>query len=154
VVFNSEVPPPTSSVEDFPLLADLLLDLEASGESELQHDQLKASPMRSWIGLYALLKMIRDAKMTDFTRDGITTMLQQAKDVPMLGMYGDENWTPNLNHPGIFSRAGMNHWATYSWDPDASGPDGLKGNFVEASEISFDKVLCGSPFGAPEPCPS
>ena len=28
-------------------------------------------------------------------------------------------------------------------------PDGLEGNFVEGSEISFDEVLCGSPFGAP-----
>ena len=67
--------------------------------------------MQSWIGLYALLKMIRDAKITTFTRQGITTMLQQAKDVPMLGMFGDESWTPNLDHPGIFKRAGMNHWA-------------------------------------------
>ena len=65
--------------------------------------------MRSWIGLYALLWMIRDAKMTDFTRDGITAMLQQAKDVPMLGMFGDENWTPDLDHPGIYKRAGINH---------------------------------------------
>jgi ABC-type branched-subunit amino acid transport system substrate-binding protein len=133
---------------DIPVYQALRADLAASGDEALQTDNLKASPMRSWIGLYALLKMIRDSGMTDFTRDGITTMLQQAKDVPMLGMYGDENWTPNLNHPGIFSRAGMNHWATYKWDPDASAPDGLKGNFVEASEMSFDEVLCGSPFGA------
>jgi hypothetical protein len=107
--------------------------------------------MQSWIGLYALLKMIRDAKMTTFTRQGITTMLQQAKDVPMLGMFGNENWTPNLDHPGIFKRAGMNHWASYTWDPNASS-NGFKGNFVEKSEFSFDKVLCGSPFGAPQPC--
>ena len=30
----------------------------------------------------------------------------KAKDVPMLGMFGGENWTPALNHPGIFKRAG------------------------------------------------
>ena len=108
--------------------------------------------MRSWIGLYALLKMIRDAEMTDFTRDGITTMLEQAKDVPMLGIYGDENWTPNLNHPGIFSRAGMNHWATYEWDPAARPPTGSRATSSRRSEMSFDAVLCGSPFGAPEPC--
>jgi branched-chain amino acid transport system substrate-binding protein len=137
---------------DLPVYDALRADLAASGDDALQTENLKASPMRSWIGLYALLKMIRDTGMTDFTRDGITTMLQQAKDVPMLGMYGDENWTPNLNHPGIFSRAGMNRWATYRWDPEAAGPDGLEGNFVEASEMSFDTVLCGSPFGAPEPC--
>ena len=108
--------------------------------------------MRSWIGLYALIKMIRDANMTEFSRDGITSMLQSAKDVPMLDIFGGENWTPNLNHPGIFSRAGTNHWATYRWDPEAEAPSGLEGNFVEASEFSFDDVMCGSPFGAPEPC--
>ena len=62
--------------------------------------------MRSWIGLYALLKMIRDAKMQTFTRDGITAMLRKAKDVPMLGIFGDEKWTPNTNHAGLFKRAG------------------------------------------------
>ena len=69
----------------------------------------------------------------------------------MLGMYGDENWTPNLDHPGIFKRAGMNHWAVYEWDPDAKSIAG-DGNFVEVSTMNFDEVLCGSPFGAPEPC--
>ncbi len=46
-------------------------------------------------------------------------MLQQAKDVPMLDMFGGENWTPNLNHPGLFKRAGIDHWAVYRWDPKA-----------------------------------
>jgi hypothetical protein len=76
-------------------------------------------------------------------------MLQQAKDVPMLGMFGDENWTPNLNHPGIFKRAGTNHWGVYAWDGTAKAPGGLDGNFVEKKTLSFDEVLCGSPFGAP-----
>ena len=37
----------------------------------------------------------------------------------MLDMFGGENWTPDLDHPGIFSRAGINHWATWNWDPGA-----------------------------------
>ncbi len=137
---------------DLPVYDALRADLSASGDDSLQTENLKASPMRSWIGLYGLLKMIRDSGMEEFTGDGITAMLQAAKDVPMLGMYGDENWTPNLSHPGIFARAGMNHWATYQWDPEAKAPDGLEGNFVESSELSFADVLCGSPIGAPEPC--
>ena len=44
-------------------------DLAASGDKALQPENLKASPMRSWIGLYATLKMIRDAKMTSFQSD-------------------------------------------------------------------------------------
>jgi ABC-type branched-subunit amino acid transport system substrate-binding protein len=140
-------PPATT---DLPVYKALRADLAASGEEALQPENLKASPMRSWIGLYALLEMIRDSGMKQFTREGITAMLQQAKDVPMLDIFGGENWTPNLNHPGLYKRAGTNHWATYTWDPDAAAPDGLKGNFVEKATISFDEVLCGTIFGAPK----
>jgi hypothetical protein len=93
--------------------------------------------------------MVRDAGMTEFSRDGITTMLQRATDVPMLDIFGGENWTPNRDHPGMWKRAGTDWWAIYRWDPDAEAPGGLDGNFVVSSEISFDEVLCGSPFGAP-----
>ena len=148
MVFLWSFPPATF---DLPVYEALREDLAASGEESLQTENLKASPMRSWIGLYALLKMMRDAGMTEFTRDGITAMLQQATDVPMLDMFGGENWTPNLNHPGIYQRAGTNHWQVWGWDPEAEGPvEG--GNFVEGAAISFDEVMCGSPFGAPEPC--
>jgi ABC-type branched-subunit amino acid transport system substrate-binding protein len=133
---------------DIPVYAALRDDLAASGDDQLQTENLKASPMRSWIGLYALLRMIRDVGMDEFTREGITTMLDDAEDVPMLGIFGGEDWTPDLDHPGLFQRAGTNHWATYRWDPD----EGEAGGFVETSTISFDEVLCGSPFGAPEPC--
>jgi hypothetical protein len=114
---------------------------------------MRTSPVRSWIGLYALLYMLRQAKMTDFTRPAITTMLQSAKDVPMLGIFGSENWTPNRDHPGLYKRAGVNHYAVYKFDPAAAAPDGIEGgNFVQIATLDFDKVLCGSPFGAPKPC--
>jgi ABC-type branched-subunit amino acid transport system substrate-binding protein len=145
MVFMSAFPPATV---DLPVYKALRADLAASDDEALQPENLKTSPMRSWIGLYALLYMIRQAKMTDFTRDGITAMLKQAKDVPMLDMFGGENWTPDLNHPGAFKRAGMNHWQAWKWDAEATGPD-VEGNFVESTEMSFDEVLCGSPLGAP-----
>ena len=88
------------------------------------------------------MSLIRDTGETHFTREG----------VPMLGMFGGEDWTPALNHPGIFQRAGTNHWAVWTWDPEAETPDGREGNFVEGAAISFDEVLCGTPLGAPEPC--
>ena len=132
-----------------PALSERLADLAASGNEQLQPENLKASPMRSWIGLYALLKMMRDVKMTEFTGAGITKMLHDAKDVPMLDIFGGENWTPNMDHPGMYKRAGTNHWATYKWDPEAANPAGEKGNFVELSKVNFDEVLCGSPLGGP-----
>ncbi len=145
MVFLWSYPPATT---DLPVYEALRADLAASGEEQLQPENLKASPMRSWIGMYALLRMMRDAKMTEFTREGISAMLNEAKDVPMLDIFGGEDWTPSKEHPGIYKRAGTNHWASYSWDPDAEAP-GLEGNFVEEAEFSFDDVLCGSIFGAP-----
>jgi ABC-type branched-subunit amino acid transport system substrate-binding protein len=137
---------------DVPVYKVLRADLASGGDEQLQPENLKASPMRSWIGLYALLKMMRDAKMTTFTRAGVTAMLKKAKNVPMLGMYGDDSWTPNLNHPGLFKRAGMNHWEVYTWDPNADSVAG-KGNFAPAKTLNWDEVMCGSIFGKPAPCP-
>ena len=149
MVFLSSFPPATF---DLPVYEALRADLAASGEEALQPEQVKITSMRSWIGLYALIRMIRDAGMTEFTREGLTAMLQQAKDVPMLEMFGGEEWTPDATHPGAFQRAGTNHWGVYRWDPEAENPVGGEGNFVEASSFDWDDVVCGSPFGAPEPC--
>ena len=148
MVFVWSFPPATA---DLPVYEALRADLAASGDEGLQPEAVKSSPMRSWIALYGLLRMIRDAHMTTFTRDGISALLQKAKDVPMLNMYGGENWTPNVDHPGLFKRAGMNHWAAYTWDPDAKS-NGFDGNFVESSTFNFDKIVCGSVLGAPPPC--
>jgi ABC-type branched-subunit amino acid transport system substrate-binding protein len=148
-VFVSSFPPATV---DLPVYRALRADLAASGDDALQPATMTLSPMRSWIGLYALLKMIRDAKLTDFTRDNITKLLQSAKDVPMLGMFDDENWTPNKSHAGLFKRAGTNHWGIYRFDPNAKAPDGLTGNFVAKGNMNFDAVLCGTALGAPPPC--
>ena len=149
MVFDNSYPPATFDLEVYDALR---ADLAASGDEALQPANMRTSPMRSSIGLYALLWMIRDAGMTDFTREGISEMLQSATDVPMLGIFGGEDWTPDQDHPGIFQRAGVNHYSIYSFDPDAPAPDGLEGNFVETGEFTFDEVLCGSPFGGPEPC--
>ena len=149
MVFVWSYPPATT---DLPVYEALRADMAASGEEALQIENLKGSPMRSWIGLYALLHMIRESAMTDFTREGISTMLQESGPVPMLDVFGGEDWTPDQGHPGIFERAGTNHWATYQWDPEAEAPGGLEGNWVEIATISFDEVLCGSPFGSPGPC--
>ena len=68
----------------------------------------------------------------------------------MLGIFGDESWTPNTNHPGLFKRVGTNRWVSWRWDSNAPAPDGVEGgNFVKVSELDFDKILCGSAIGAP-----
>ena len=119
---------------DIPVYEALRADLAASGDDALQLENLKASPMRSWIGLYALLYMLREAGTTEFTGPAITEVLQASGPVPMLDMFGGEDWEPNLDHPGVYTRAGIDRWATYRWDPSAEAPEGLEGNWVEASD--------------------
>jgi ABC-type branched-subunit amino acid transport system substrate-binding protein len=148
LVFVESIPPATV---DIPAYQALRQDLAASGDNALQPENLESNSMRSWIGLYGLLRMIRDAHMTSFTRQGITQMLKQAKDVPMLGIFGNENWTPDANSPGVWTRKGIDRWTTWKWDAQAKFDD-HNGNFVQASEISFSHVMCGSIFGAPGPC--
>lgn len=147
-VFVGPFPPATA---DVPVYEVLRADLAASGEEALQPLNLKTSPMRSWIALYALLWMIRDAALTEFSGESITAMLQQAEDVPMLDIFGGEDWTPDRNREGLWMRVGIDTWFNYGWDPDAEW-DGNPGNFVLTSETSFDEVMCGSPFGSPGPC--
>jgi ABC-type branched-subunit amino acid transport system substrate-binding protein len=148
LVFVESIPPATV---DIPVYEALRQDLTASGDDALKPENLESPSMRSWIGLYALLRMIRDTHMTTFSRQGITQMLKQAKDVPMLGIFGNENWTPDTNTPGLWTRKGIDRWTTWRWDPTAKFKT-HDGNFAQASEISFSHVMCGSAFGAPGPC--
>lgn len=148
MVFVWSYPPATA---DVPVYDVLRADLAASGDKNLQPENLKASPMRSWIGLYALLKILRDANVRDFTRQNVAGAIKAAKDVPLLGIFGNATWTPDTNHPGLYKRAGLPRWQVWRWDPKASF-NGAKGNFVPKSTLDFDKVLCGTPLGGQPPC--
>jgi len=141
---------PPATVDE-PVYQVLREDLAASDQETMQPENLKTGTMMSWISLYALLRMIRDEGPSDLGREAITSMLDDAEDVPMLGIFGDETWTPAFNYPGVWQRAGMDRWTYWKWDPEAEW-HGNEGNFVLGGEISFSEVLCGSPFGAPEPC--
>ena len=150
MVFLWSFPPATV---DLPVYEALRADLAASGEEALQPENLKASPMRSWIGLYALLKMIRDAKMTTFTREGITAMLNAGEGRPdarhvRRRELDAERSTTRASSSGPGPTTGR----STSGIPNAKAPDGLEGNFVEKSKISFDEVLCGSHLRRAEPC--
>lgn len=136
---------------DVPVYAALRDDLAASGEETIQPETLKAGAMMSWVALYGLLRIIRDAGTTEFTGESIKALLEEAKDVPMLGIFGDETWTPDTDYPGQFQRAGIDRWTYWNWDPDAEW-NGNPGNWVLGGEISFSETTCGSVFGAPEPC--
>jgi branched-chain amino acid transport system substrate-binding protein len=141
-------PPATA---DLPVYRVLRADLAASGEDALQPEQLKTGAMMSWIAMYGLVEMIRDAGLTDLSRESITALVEEAEDVPMLGIFGDATWTPALDYEGVWTRVGIDRYTYWTWDPGAEW-DGQDGNFVLGGEISFTDAMCGSPLGAPAPC--
>ncbi|HKY15445.1 MAG TPA: ABC transporter substrate-binding protein [Microthrixaceae bacterium] len=143
MVLNGANVPATS---DVPAVEVLRADLAASGEEALQPRNLKATPMRSWMGLYALLTIIRNAGTEDFSRANLTSLIKASGPIDMLDLTAD--WTPDTNNPGIFPRTGNGHYAFYKWDPESEF-EGTDGNFVETSELNFNALVCGSPIGAP-----
>ncbi len=48
-------------------------------DPELAPEKVEGFALRGWIGLYALLRMIRAAGVTEFSGEAITSMLQSAR---------------------------------------------------------------------------
>ena len=143
MVLNGSNVPATA---DVPVMDVLRSDLAASGEEALQPRNLKATPMRSWMGLYALLTIIRTSGTEDFSRANLTSLIKTSGPIDMLDLTAD--WTPDTTNPGTFPRTGNGHYAFYRWDPEAEF-DGTDGNFKQTSELNFNALVCGSPIGAP-----
>jgi branched-chain amino acid transport system substrate-binding protein len=139
-------PPATA---DLPVYEVVRADLASSGEEALEPENAVAGAVLSWIGLYGLLSVIRDAGLTELSGDAIAAALDAASDVPMLGIFGEATWTPALNYDGAFQRIGIDHMTYWSWDPSADW-EGDDGNFVLGGEFGVDETLCGSALGAPE----
>lgn len=138
VILNEGFPP--AAVDD-PVIDQLVADLEAHSDDEiLQRPNLKASPMRSWIGLYALLQILREADATDFSRENLKTLINASGPIDMLGLSPD--WTPATDHAGAFTRAGSGHYSF--WSIDSAGE-----TFELVSEADWDTTICGSPVGGP-----
>ena len=84
VILNEGFPP--AAVDD-PVINQIVADLEANSDEELlQRPNLKASPMRSWIGLYALLQILRADGGTEFTREGVKALIDASGPIDMLGL--------------------------------------------------------------------
>ncbi len=147
IILNAAIPPATF---DHPVVKVLADDLAASGVEALQTENLKSSPMRSWVGLYALLYIIRESGTTDFSRENLKALIDAAEEIPMIGLM-PTTWTPSAINPGQFPRSGTGSYSFWVWDPEAEW-NGNQGNFVLGSEASFIDAMCGTPFGAPPPC--
>jgi ABC-type branched-subunit amino acid transport system substrate-binding protein len=129
LVLNAELPPVTGDQERWPILADVIADLSASGEPELQGDQIKSSPFRSWVAVYSLVKIIEDfGDPDDISREAITAAFDAATDVDHFNLIPP--WTPSASvaGPGPFSRVSQPWYYEVTFDTDT-------GEFVVADDL-------------------
>lgn len=96
MILNAELPPITASQDEWPILAEAIADLEASGDDELQVDQIKSSPFRSWVAVASFVRVIEDfGNPDDVSREAITAAIKAAKDVDLFGVV--PAWTPTFS---------------------------------------------------------
>jgi branched-chain amino acid transport system substrate-binding protein len=120
VVFNSEVPPATVPLDDWPIMGDVVADLAASGAPELQRDQLKSSPIRSWMAVYALIEVVEQfGDPDDISREAITAALESAQEVDFHGLIPP--WTPRGGTgEGIFGNVANPWYYSVTFDTSAN----------------------------------
>lgn len=137
LVFNGELPPATADPEPYPLLAVAVRDLAASGDPVLQPDALTNASLKSWVYLYALISIIRDAELTEITPATVTGALREATDVDLGGL--TQPWTPNATSEGIFRRVSNPWYRTATWDSESENfvldPDQLDAVALLAGDV-------------------
>jgi ABC-type branched-subunit amino acid transport system substrate-binding protein len=119
MLFNSEVPPATASLDDWPILADVIIDLEASGEPDLERDEIKASAIRSWMSVYALTEAVEQfGDPDDVSREGVTAALEAAEAIEFFDLIPD--WTPTGGTgEGLFGTVSNPYYYQVSFDSEA-----------------------------------
>jgi hypothetical protein len=128
MVFNSELPPATASLERWPILADVIADLSASGEPELQRDEIKSSAFRSWLAVYALDEVVEKfGNPDDVSREAITAAFESASDIDFFGLIPP--WTPRAGTgEGIFGSVSNPYYFQVTFDSES-------GEFVVDDEL-------------------
>ena len=91
--FNAELPPVTASQKTWPILKQVIADLSASGEPQLQKDKIKSSPFRSWVAVNHFVNIMGKNNPDNITRASVVAALNAAKDVDTYGLIPP--WTPN-----------------------------------------------------------
>jgi ABC-type branched-subunit amino acid transport system substrate-binding protein len=138
LLFNSEVPPVTASTERWPILGDVIADLEASGKPELQRDQIKASAVRSWLAVDALVQVVEQfGEPDDISREAITAAFESAQDVDLFGLV--PAWTPRGGSgEGLFGTVSNPYYYQVGFDPGS-------GEFViDDEELNLVEELAGT----------
>jgi branched-chain amino acid transport system substrate-binding protein len=143
IYLNSYIPPATASQKTFPILKEIIADLSASGKPELQREQLKTSPMSSWLATYAFVKIIRDfGTPDDISRKAITAAMNKATAVDMFGL--TPPWTPSgrvlaVGHPFQVPFGGV----SMPWYFQANWDTGTNAIEVDPKKLHFTNEATG-----------
>ena len=94
----------------------MIADLSASGKKELQKDQIKSSPFRSWVAVYHFKTIIENfGDPENITRESVTAAMNTATDVDSFGLIPP--WSPNTDRAGApFTRISNPWYYNVSWD--------------------------------------
>ena len=114
--FNAELPPITAPASQFPILPTVISDLAASGKKELQKDQIKSSPFRSWVAVYHFKTIMEQFGDPDnITRASVLAAMDAAKDVDTFGLM--PLWTPSAPSDVLgFTRISNPWYFNVSWN--------------------------------------
>ena len=91
--------------------------LGASDEPALQPDELKSSPIRSWLAVYALVTVVEEfGDPDDISREAIQAAFEAAEGVDMLDLVPD--WTPRGGTgEGLFGPLENAYYYQVTFDP-------------------------------------
>jgi branched-chain amino acid transport system substrate-binding protein len=135
IQFNAELPPITGDPARWPILPTVIKDLSASGKKELQKDQIKSSPFRSWVAVYHFKTIIEKFGDPDnVTRESVTAAMNAATDVDSFGLIPP--WSPNTTEPVLtFTRVSNPWYYSVSWNG--------KKFVVNKNQLNLVKELAG-----------
>ena len=134
--FNAELPPITGDASRWPILPTVIKDLSASGKKELQKNQIKSSPFRSWVAVYHFKTIMENfADPDNLTRESVTAAMNQATDVETFGLI--PLWAPNTTEQVLtFTRISQPWYYSVSWNG--------KKFVVEKNQINLVEELAGN----------
>jgi ABC-type branched-subunit amino acid transport system substrate-binding protein len=137
IYFNAELPPVTGDQKRWPILKTAIADLASSGKKELQADQIKSSPFRSWVAVYHLKNIIENFGDPDnITRESITAAMNAATDVDTFGLIPP--WTPAMEG-GVLGFRITNPWYyQVTWDGKKFVVDDEQLNLTEELDGNHD----------------
>jgi branched-chain amino acid transport system substrate-binding protein len=112
IVFNAELPPVSGDQKTWPILKQVIADLSASGQPQLQKDKIKSSPFRSWVAVDHFVALMGQNNPDNITRESVVAALNSATNVDTFGLIPP--WTPN-QAGGVSGGAGqLTKWTRIS----------------------------------------